>query len=181
MLRLFSIATLAASSLAAVEFNRDVRPILSDRCFTCHGPDKAARKSPLRLDLEASARPKIAEILKRVTTTNAAQRMPPAYLGHDKLPDAEIATLRQWIADGAPYQPHWSLLAPKRAPLPAAGDAAWSRNAIDRFILARLDKEGLRHSSEAPRATPHPPRHARPHGTAADARRGRRLRARGRL
>ena len=104
MLRnLATIILLTAPLPAAVEFNRDVRPILSDRCFSCHGPDRASRKSPLRLDQEASARPKAAEILKRVTSTDNRLRMPPAYLGHDKLPDKEIEILRQWIEAGAPY------------------------------------------------------------------------------
>jgi len=154
MLRnLATIILLTAPLPAAVEFNRDVRPILSDRCFSCHGPDRASRKSPLRLDQEASARPKAAEILKRVTSTDNRLRMPPAYLGHDKLPDKEIEILRQWIEAGAPYEPHWSFLPPKRASLPEVKEAAWGRSAIDRFILARLEKEGLRHAGEAARTT----------------------------
>ena len=138
---------------ATVEFNRDVRPILSDRCFTCHGPDRASRKSPLRLDLEESARPALARILERVTSTDPARRMPPQYLGRERLPDAEIETLRRWIAEGGKYQQHWSLIRPRKAPLPAVKDTAWPRNPIDRFVLARLEQEGLTPSPEADRAT----------------------------
>lgn len=143
-----------------VEFNRDVRPILSDRCFACHGPDRAARKSPLRLDQEESARsaltagdPVHSPLYQRVTSTDPARRMPPAYMGRERLPEGEIDTLRRWIEQGAKYQPHWSLIAPKRPALPAVKESAWARNAIDRFVLARLDAEGLRHSPEADPAT----------------------------
>src|SRR5215468_4025056 len=116
MLRnLATIILLTAPLPAAVEFNRDVRPILSDRCYSCHGPDKASRKSPLRLDQEASARadlgkgrfavvphdPERSEIVRRITSTNPAQRMPPAYAGKDPLSSAEIDTIRRWIAQGA--------------------------------------------------------------------------------
>src|SRR5215471_5744774 len=144
---------LAVPLTAAVEFNRDVRPILSDRCFSCHGPDSASRKSPLRLDQEESARAKSTAILSRITSTNPALRMPPAYLGHERLPDRDIDTLRQWIGEGMHYQKHWSFLPPVRAPLPTVKDAEWPRNAIDYYLLARLEKEGLTHASEARRAT----------------------------
>jgi hypothetical protein len=137
---------------AAVEFNRDVRPILSDRCYSCHGPDSSSRKSPLRLDQEESARAKSAEIVRRITSDNQALRMPPAYLGHDRLPDRDIETLRQWIAEGMRYEKHWSFLPPVRAPLPAVSDRAWPRNAIDHYLLARLEKDGFTHAPEADRA-----------------------------
>src|SRR5215471_10588932 len=152
--RAASVLTFCALPLAAaVEFNRDVRPILSDRCYSCHGPDSASRKSPLRLDQEESAHPKSAEILERITSANPALRMPPSYLGHDRLPDRDIETLRQWIAEGMHYQKHWSFLQPVRAPLPIVKDNALPRNAIDRYVVARLEQEGLRHAPEADRAT----------------------------
>lgn len=151
--RLVLSITIALPVAASVQFNRDVRPILSDRCFFCHGPDRASRKSPLRLDLPESAQPKAAEILKRVTSTNNSLRMPPQYLGHDRLPEKDIETLRQWIAEGAPYEKHWSFLSPVKAQLPTVKDAAWPRTAIDRYVLARLDKEGLPHAAEADAAT----------------------------
>src|SRR5215471_19299373 len=142
--RAASVLTFCALPLAAaVEFNRDVRPILSDRCYSCHGPDSASRKSPLRLDQEESARAKSAEIVRRITSTNLSLRMPPAYLGHDRLPDHDIETLRQWVAEGAHYQKHWSLIPPVRGPL----------NGIDRYVLARLEKEGLAYARETDRAT----------------------------
>src|SRR5690349_2183907 len=113
--------SLLAAHAAPVEFNRDIRPILSDRCYSCHGPDKAARKSPLRLDQESSAKadlgkgrfalvprdPDRSEIMRRIAATSPALRMPPAYAGKDPLSAAEIDTIRRWIAEGAAYQPHW--------------------------------------------------------------------------
>jgi hypothetical protein len=152
-------ALICASGLQAapaVEFNRDVRPILSDRCFACHGPDRASRKSAMRLDQEASARaalspgdPAHSLLYQRITSTDNARRMPPAYLGRERLPDAEIEILRHWIEQGAKYQPHWSLIPPLRSSPPAVEDPAWSHNPIDRFILARLKSENLSHAPEA--------------------------------
>src|SRR5713101_759371 len=109
---------------AQVEFNRDIRPIFSDRCFSCHGPDPANRKTKMRLDQEAGAKsvivsgdPEKSEIYRRITSTDKARRMPPAYAGHDKLSDSQIALIRRWIEAGATYQSHWSFIAPKKAPL----------------------------------------------------------------
>ena len=114
---------------AAVEFNRDVRPILSDKCFTCHGPDAANRKTKMRLDVpEGSAF--AAAVLERVTTTSKTKRMPPAYLGHDALTAPQVAVLKDWAQAGAPYQSHWAFLPPKRA----AGS-------IDDLVKARLARE----------------------------------------
>ena len=145
-----------------IEFNRDIRPILSDTCFLCHGPDKARRKADLRLDVEASAKAKIedhyaivpgqpaqSELIRRITTSDADDRMPPAKAGRQLTP-RQVELLRRWIEQGAPWQPHWSFIAPKRAELPPA--AAWVRNPVDQFILARLEREGLKPSAEADRA-----------------------------
>jgi len=155
------LSCLALTAAAAeIQFNRDVRPILSDRCYACHGPDANQRKVNLRFDVEAAAKadlgqgrfsivpgdPARSELIRRVISTNAALRMPPGYLGHEKLPERDIETLRQWIAQGAPWQPHWAFISPKASPAVAA-------NAIDHFILARLEREGLRPSPEADRAT----------------------------
>src|SRR6185295_10843611 len=115
------------------EFNRDIRPIFSDRCFSCHGPDAAKRASKLRLDRDADAKadlgsgrrglipgdPERSEVYRRITSSNAALRMPPAYAGHAALPAVEIGLIRRWIEQGAVYQPHWSFLAPKKAAVPA--------------------------------------------------------------
>ncbi len=154
------------SGPSVVEFNRDVRPILSDRCFTCHGPDKATRLSPLRLDTEAGAladlggrfaivpgEPGRSEIIRRVSSDNAAQRMPPSYSGKDELTEREIDTIRRWIEQGAKWQNHWSFIVPKRPTMPAVENRDWPRNSIDYFVLARLEREGLTPSDEADRAT----------------------------
>ena len=112
-------AVAAAPSLAAtVDFSRDVRPILSDRCYTCHGPDEANRKSKVRLDVEASARPALAEMIRRITSDNKALRMPPVFAG-PALSAREIDVLRRWVDEGAPWQKHWSFIAPQRPALPA--------------------------------------------------------------
>jgi hypothetical protein len=147
LFRSFLLGALPVVALGApVGFNRDVRPILSDKCYICHGPDAASKKVPFRLDSEAAARPKIAEIVKRITAEKAALRMPPAYSGL-KLSDAEIATLKQWVEEGAPWQKHWSFIPPVRPEVPAGA------NAIDYFVGARLEKEGLRPAVEANRET----------------------------
>ena len=139
MIRLFFAgAMLATLSAAQVEFNRDIRPILSDRCFACHGPDKGNRKSKLRLDLEAEAKadlgsgkrgivegkPEESLIIQRVISQNKTLRMPPAYLGHERLKDVEVARLTQWVREGARYQSHWSFIAPVKPELPPVQRAA---------------------------------------------------------
>jgi len=150
-----------------IEFNRDVRPILSDKCYACHGPDAANRKTKLRFDVESGAKielsgsrisivpgdPAKSEVFRRISSDNKGVRMPPAYLGRDKLSDREIEVIRKWIEQGAEWQPHWSFIPPKRAALPAVHDTAWPRNAIDNFVLARLEREGLKPSPEADRQT----------------------------
>ena len=148
----------AAFAGGTVEFNRDVRPILADKCYTCHGPD-SGKKLPLRLDSEAAAKmaivpghPEESKLVQRITAEKPAMRMPPVSSGF-KLTDKEIATLRQWIAEGATWQKHWSLIAPKRPELPQVSDSRWPANAIDHFVLARLDREGLKPSPEASKET----------------------------
>jgi hypothetical protein len=159
----------AIPALAAdkVEFSRDVRPIFSDRCFTCHGPDANNRSTPLRLDTEQGTQvelrggkraivpgdPDASEIYQRITSSNQALRMPPAYTGHDALSEDEIETIRRWIVQGAEWKGHWAFSPPQRPAPPAVGRADWARNAVDRFVLARLEEEGLEPSPEADRAT----------------------------
>jgi mono/diheme cytochrome c family protein len=148
---------------AQIEFNRDIRPILADTCFHCHGPDKAKRKAGLRLDLEASAKARLddyfaivpgdpakSELIRRVTASDADDRMPPADSGRQLSP-RQIELLRRWIEQGAKWQAHWSFIAPMRPALPGVTDSKWPRNAVDHFILARLDREGLQPSTEAGR------------------------------
>jgi len=153
------LASPFVAAAAEVEFNRDVRPILSDKCFTCHGPDPANRKTKLRFDVESSAAgvivpgdPAKSKLYQRVNSDNKATRMPPAYAGHDKLAAADIEVLRRWIEQGAKWQAHWSLIAPVRASLPEVKHSEWPRNPIDRFILARLERDGLQPSVETDRA-----------------------------
>src|SRR5580700_4488921 len=124
-----------------IEFNRDVRPIFSDKCYTCHGPDAAAKHVPFRLDSEAAAKSDLgggrhaivdgnadsSELVKRTAATKPAQRMPPASSGLT-LSASEIATLREWVAEGAKWQKHWSFIPPVRPPVPQTRDARWARN-----------------------------------------------------
>jgi hypothetical protein len=146
-----------------VQFNRDIRPILSDNCFACHGPDKNQRKAELRLDTERGAfadrggyqvlvpgKPEQSELYRRITSTDESLRMPKPKFGKE-LSKRQVELIRLWIAQGARWQKHWSLIAPNRADLPAASDRAWPVNAIDRFILARLEQEGLKPSPQAER------------------------------
>jgi hypothetical protein len=144
-----------------LEFNRDVRPILAENCFACHGPDKAARKASLRLDRRDEAiaaeaitpgKPERSLLIERVFADDPSQRMPPAKTRKTLTP-VEKETLRRWIAQGAEYQPHWSLIPPKRPPLPPVKNMGWVRNPIDRFILAELEKRGLQPAPEADRRT----------------------------
>jgi hypothetical protein len=148
-----------------VEFNRDIRPILSDHCFPCHGPDRARRKADLRLDTEAGAladlggeravvpgEPDQSELLHRITANDNSKRMPPAKFGR-RLTDRQVHLLRRWIEQGAHWQPHWSLMTPKRPPFPRVQNTSWPHNGIDRFVLARLEREGLRPAPECDRTT----------------------------
>lgn len=163
----FSAVLLIAGGLCAqtsVQFNRDVRPILSDKCFTCHGPDAAAKKVPFRLDRESFAKadlgqgrhaivpgdPASSGLIKRITTTSKALRMPPAFTGL-QLTDREIDTLIRWVEQGAKWELHWSFIPPGRPNPPPVKNAAWIRNPIDRFILSRLEREGLAPQKPAPR------------------------------
>src|SRR5437867_572235 len=155
------------SSRSTVEFNRDILPILSDKCFACHGPDKASRKTPLRFDNEEGAfvdlgdgrfaivrgEPDKSEMIRRVSSDDEAVRMPPAYAGQPRLSDREINLIRLWIAQGAKWQKHWAFVPAKRSQPAQVKKRDWSRNPIDYFILSRLEQEGLTPSPEADRNT----------------------------
>ena len=148
--------------IKGVDFNREIRPLLSDNCFQCHGPDEQQRMGKLRLDTKdgAFAKPGVivagdaatSRLFKRVSSTNPAAMMPPPQSGH-KLTEQQIATLKRWIDEGAQWNEHWAFIPPKRPELPVVKQTAWPRNPIDHFILAKLEKEGLKPSLEADKAT----------------------------
>ena len=143
-----------------LDFSREVRPILSENCFACHGQDK--QKGKLRLDLRDFAtkpaksgeiaivpgKPEESELVRRITTQDADEHMPPEE-SHKKLTAAQIEILRRWIAEGAIYKGHWAFTPPVQPELPAVKNEKWVRNPIDRFILARLEAEKLSPSPEA--------------------------------
>jgi hypothetical protein len=146
-----------------VRFNRDIRPIFSDKCYACHGPDKSNRKTKLRFDTEAGAKQDLgghfaiapgdtakSELIRRITAANPGMRMPPVWSSY-KLTDGEIDLLRRWIEQGAKWEKHWAFIPPNRLPPPEVKDRNWPRNPIDHFVLARLDREGLSPSPEADR------------------------------
>jgi hypothetical protein len=139
-----------------VDFTRDVRPILASKCLACHGPDEKTRKVGLRLDTPEGAskllrggghaivpgQPEKSELLTRIQSSEETEVMPPPRVGK-RLSAGEIDTLRRWISQGAKYARHWAYTKPVSPPLPAVRNAAWPRNPIDRFLLARMEKEGL--------------------------------------
>ncbi|MBM4073228.1 MAG: DUF1553 domain-containing protein [Planctomycetes bacterium] len=149
-----------------IDFNRQVRPILSEHCFRCHGPDDEERKAKLRLDTRAGMFGKLrggehavvpgdiakSALLARITESDASRRMPPPRFKKD-LSREQIDILRRWIEQGADWSEHWSFVPPRRPLLPMVKRAGWSRNAVDAFILARLEREGMSPSPEAERAT----------------------------
>jgi hypothetical protein len=146
---------LCAQTPKAIEFNRDIRPILSENCYNCHGPAKSTRKADLRLDTKDGAlsvvtpgKPKDSFLWQRIISVDEHERMPPAKSGK-KLTQLQIDLLKRWIEQGAPWQDHWAFIAPKRPDLPKVTNAKWVRNPIDAFIVARLEKEGMQPSPEA--------------------------------
>src|SRR3954454_22901359 len=144
-----------------LRFNRDIRPILSDSCFTCHGPDKNNRKAKLRLDDREVALAKGAivpgdidksEVVRRLFTKDPDDMMPPPDSGR-KITPAQKELLKKWIAAGAKYEPHWAYVTPVRSAVPAVRDASWVRNPIDAFILQPLEARNVKPSPEADRRT----------------------------
>jgi len=141
---------------AEIDYNRDVRPILSNHCYQCHGPDEGERRAGLRLDRSSSAtesldsghraivpgHPEQSELLRRVTSDDATERMPPTD-SDNSLSIPEIDLLRSWIEQGGHFEQHWSHTVPVRPEVPAVSTIDWPRNPIDHFILAPLEKEGL--------------------------------------
>ena len=149
-----------------VNYNRDIRPILSNTCYTCHGPDKAERSNDLRLDVKTSVFGRLesgktavvpghsdkSDLYRRITTDDPDERMPPPDSGK-KLTPQQIVLLKKWIDQGGAWKAHWSFVKPSRPRLPAVKQTAAVRNAIDRFVLARLERERLRPEAEADKTT----------------------------
>jgi len=147
---------------AGIDFDREVRPILAEYCYTCHGPDEAGRKARFRLDQDSAAlgersiivrgHPGESELIERACADDPDIRMPPARTGK-RLSPAQVDALRRWIDEGAAWSKHWSFVPPRRPLLPQVKAVDRVRNPIDRFVLARLEREGLSPSPEADRAT----------------------------
>jgi Protein of unknown function (DUF1553)/Protein of unknown function (DUF1549)/Planctomycete cytochrome C len=148
-----------------VDFDREIRPILAEHCYACHGPDKQTRKADLRLDRKGDAfrvRAGIAaivpakveesELIRRVASDDPDEVMPPPKF-KKRLNSQQIERLRQWVFEGANWEGHWSYSLPARVPLPPLNNQKWPRNPIDHFVLARLESEGLQPSHEAERTT----------------------------
>ena len=148
-----------------VDFNRDVRPIFSENCLSCHGPDAVKREAGLRLDVSDQSMwkgesgkvaiipgsPDTSELVHRITSASPDELMPPPESGK-KLTPKQIETLRQWITEGAEYKGHWAFLSPVKA-APAPAKTAWGNNPIDQYVLADLEKHGLAPSPEADKIT----------------------------
>ncbi|MFN0077299.1 MAG: PSD1 and planctomycete cytochrome C domain-containing protein [Prosthecobacter sp.] len=162
----FLMSLRAASAADSLRYNRDIRPILSDNCFACHGPDKGNRKAELRLDLrEVAIQPaksgdtaivpgKVEEsaLVARILSDDEDEIMPPTK-SHKKISEAQKVILKRWVAEGAVYEKHWAFEPPQRATLPAVKTAGWVRNPIDAFVLAGLEEVGLQPAAEADRRT----------------------------
>src|SRR5262249_586613 len=145
-----------------LSFNQTIQPILSENCYACHGPDPGARKAKLRLDRAEFAyaphdksgpailpgQPDRSPLVRKIEARNPKDRMPPPE-AHKTLKPEQIALLREWVKQGAVYEEHWSFLAPKPQSVPEVKQKEWVRNAIDNFILDRLEREGLKPSAEA--------------------------------
>lgn len=159
-------AGIQARAAEKIDFNRDIKPLLSNNCYFCHGPDEAERRGGtdgLRIDTFDGAtadlggyaaivpgKPEESELITRITSSDPDTAMPPAEM-RKKLSPREIELITEWVRQGARYETHWSYVKPLRHELPAVQDASWPKNEIDRFILARLERERLKPSLEADR------------------------------
>ncbi len=156
----------AGIALGGVQFNRDIRPLLSDNCFACHGPDPGSRKAGLRLDTREGffektekrgatvlpGNPAESPLFQRLTNPDPEEVMPPPE-AHKELKPEQTALIRQWIAEGAPWQPHWAFIKPERPAVPQVKQGGWVRNPVDAFILRDLEAKGLAPAPEADRRT----------------------------
>ena len=155
---------IATSAFAeqALRFNRDIRPILSDKCFACHGPAAQEADVDLRLDTREAVmqeegiivpgKPEESEFVRRIFTSDVDEIMPPEET-HKPLDDQERALLRRWIAEGAEYEPHWAYAPLSRPPIPQIANMKWAKGAIDQFVAARFGEKGVTHVDEADRIT----------------------------
>ncbi|HEV8130610.1 MAG TPA: DUF1553 domain-containing protein, partial [Acidobacteriota bacterium] len=149
----------AQPAAKTVDFTRDIRPIFSDICFACHGPDDKQRKAGLRLDKEEGALSVVvpgdsanSTLIQRITSKNPAKIMPPPESGRSLTPN-QIELFRRWVDEGAEWKMHWAYVPPKRPEIPKVRDTSWPRKPIDNFILSRLEREGLRPSPMADKET----------------------------
>jgi hypothetical protein len=158
-------APIHAATPGQVDFDRDIRPILSDTCFACHGPDEHQRQAKLRLDtfegafedrktyrIVAPGDSAHSRLYQRISADKPAMRMPPPYAQRHLTPQ-QIDLIKRWIDDGAKYEIHWAWVAPQRPDPPQVKNAKWARNDIDRFVLRRLEQENLAPSPEADKTT----------------------------
>jgi hypothetical protein len=165
ILVIFTSPRFALAAETNIDFNRDIRPILSENCFQCHGFDEKARQAELRLDQADSAyadhdgtkpivpgHPDQSELWRRITTDDESELMPPPD-SHRVLKPEQKETLKHWIEQGAPYAKHWSFIPPVKADVPEVSNKRWPRNEIDSFILARLEAQKISHAAEADRRT----------------------------
>ncbi|WP_442508482.1 PSD1 and planctomycete cytochrome C domain-containing protein [Novipirellula sp. SH528] len=149
-----------SSAVEPINFQRDISPLLSDKCYYCHGPDSNHREADLRLDVQSAAyasaivpgHPDQSELFARITSDDAEMQMPPPDSGKS-LNATEIEMIQRWIREGAKYEGHWSFHPPTRPTPPTPSDANWCRNPIDAFVLSRLEKEGLRPSPRGTKTT----------------------------
>ena len=155
-----------SATAAPVDYNRDIRPLLSDRCYACHGPDEPKRKAGLRLDRREDAfralksghpaivpgDPGHSPVVVRIRSADPDEIMPPPETGKP-LSESQRALIEQWVSEGAPWQDHWAFLPPRRPALPPVTDVRWPRNELDFFVLSRLEAAGLSPNPEADRVT----------------------------
>src|SRR5690242_4593253 len=156
------IAAQPQAASPAISFNREILPILANNCFACHGPDEKKRETKFHFDTQEGMFLKKGVIepgnaaesllIEKITDPNPKDRMPPPDSGHT-LTEKQIGMLRRWIDEGAKWDTHWAYVPAKRAELPTVNQSSWVHNPIDQFVLARLEREGLKPSPEADKQT----------------------------
>jgi mono/diheme cytochrome c family protein len=162
----FAPAQKATKAPKKIDFNKDIRPILSENCFKCHGPDAKFIKGDLRLSDEKDAKrdrdgefailpgnAKDSLVIQRALSKEKFAQMPPPDSGLPRLSAAQVKLLSDWINQGGRYEKHWALVPPKPSELPTVKNHKWVRNDIDRFVLAKMEEKGLKPAPEADRAT----------------------------